>query len=75
MPLTDTALRSAKPREKPFKLFDAGGLHLLVNPAGGKWWRWKYRFGGKAKLLSFGVYSDVSLKAAREKRDAARKQL
>jgi integrase len=75
MPLTDTALRSAKPREKPFKLFDGGGLHLLVNPAGGKWWRWKYRFGGKAKLLSFGVYPDVSLKAARDKRDAARKQL
>ncbi len=75
MPLTDTALRSAKPREKPFKLFDGGGLHLLVNPAGGKWWRWKYRFGGKAKLLSFGVYPDVSLKAARDKRDDARKQL
>jgi integrase len=75
MPLTDTAVRSAKPREKPFKLFDGGGLHLLVNPAGGKWWRWKYRFGGKAKLLSFGVYPDVSLKAARDKRDAARKQL
>src|SRR6266481_4808845 len=66
MPLTDTALRSAKPREKPFKLFDGGGLYLLVNPAGGKWWRWKYRFGGKAKLLSFGVYPDVSLKEARE---------
>ena len=75
MPLTDTAVRSAKPREKPFKLFDGGGLHLLVNPAGGKWWRWKYRFGGKAKLLSFGVYPDVSLKAARDKRDEARKQL
>ena len=56
-------------------MFDAGGLHLLVNPTGGKWWRWKYRFGGKAKLLSFGVYPDVSLKAARDKRDDARKQL
>ena len=75
MPLTDTAIRSAKAREKPFKMFDAGGLHLLVNPTGGKWWRWKYRFGGKAKLLSFGVYPDVSLKAARDKRDDARKQL
>ncbi|HUF41905.1 MAG TPA: integrase arm-type DNA-binding domain-containing protein [Verrucomicrobiae bacterium] len=75
MPLTDTAIRAAKPQAKPFKLFDGGGLHLLVNPAGGKWWRWKYRFGGKAKLLSFGVYPDVSLKTAREKRDEARKQL
>jgi integrase len=73
MPLTDTALRSVKPREKPFKLFDGGGLYLLVNPSGGKWWRWKYRFSGKAKLLSFGVYPDVSLKAARDKRDDARK--
>ena len=57
---------------KPFKLFDGGGLHLEVNPAGGKWWRWKYRFAGKAKRLSFGVYPDVSLKAARDKRDDAR---
>ena len=75
MPLTDTAIRSAKPQAKPFKLFDGGGLHLIVTPTGGKWWRWKYRFGGKAKGLSFGVYPDVSLKSAREKRDAARKQV
>ena len=75
MPLTDTAIRSAKPRTKPFKLFDGGGLYLEVSPAGGKWWRWKYRFGGKENRLSFGVYSDVSLKAARGKRDAARQQL
>src|SRR5438128_4597637 len=75
MPLTDTAIRSAKPQAKPFKLFDGGGLHLIVTPTGGKWWCWKYRFGGKAKGLSFGVYPDVSLKSAREKRDAARKQV
>jgi len=75
MPLTDTAIRSAKPQAKPFKLFDGGGLHLIVTPTGGRWWRWKYRFGGKAKGLSFGVYPDVSLKSAREKRDAARKQV
>jgi len=75
MPLTDTAIRSAKPKDKTFKLFDGGGLYLEVNPAGGKWWRWKYRFGGKEKRLSFGVYPDVSLKFAREKRDAARQQL
>ena len=75
MPLTDTTIRSAKPKEKTFKLFDSGGLYLEVNPGGGKWWRWKYRFGGKEKRLSFGVYPDVSLKSARERRDASRKQL
>src|SRR4029077_2815289 len=75
MPLTDTAIRSAKPKEKTSKLFDSGGLYLEVNPAGGKWWRWKYRFAGKEKRLSFGVYPDVTLKAAREKRDACRQQL
>lgn len=75
MPLTDTAVRSAKPRAKAFKLSDAGGLYLEVSPAGGKWWRWKYRYGGKEKRLSLGVYPDVTLKSAREKRDAARRQL
>lgn len=75
MPLTDTAVRSAKPQAKASKLFDSGGLYLEVSPAGGKWWRWKYRFAGKEKRLSFGVYPDVRLKAAREKRDAARQQL
>jgi len=75
MPLTDTAIPRAKPQAKAVKLFDGGGLYLEVNPAGGKWWRWKYRFGGKEKRLSLGVYPDVSLKAAREKRDAARQQL
>jgi integrase len=75
MPLTDVAIRSAKPQTKPFKLFDSGGLHLIVTAAGSKWWRWKYRFSGKEKGLSFGVYPDVSLKAAREKRDSARQQL
>ena len=73
--LTDTNIRKAKPRVKAFKLFDAGGLYLEVNPAGGKWWRWKYRHGGKEKRLSLGVYPDVSLKSARAKRDAARQQL
>src|SRR5262249_37601939 len=53
----------------------SGGLYLEVNPAGGKWWRWKYRFGHKEKRLSFGVYPDVSLKMARERRDVARNQL
>ena len=75
MPLTDTAVRAAKPQAKTRKLFDGGGLYLEVSPAGGKWWRWKYRFGGKEKRLSLGVYPDVSLKSARERRDAVRQQL
>jgi integrase len=69
MPLTDAAVKAAKPREKPYKLSDARGLYLLINPSGAKWWRFKYRFGGKEKLLSFGVYPDVSLRAARARRD------
>lgn len=73
MPLTDTAIRNAKPSDKPQKLFDGGGLFLLVTPAGGKWWRLKYRHGGKEKLLSFGTYPDVSLKDARDRREDARK--
>jgi len=75
MPLTDTAIRTAKPTDKPQKLADGGGLFLLLNPKGGKWWRLKYRFEGKEKLLSLGTYPDTSLKDAREKREAARKQL
>jgi integrase len=75
MPLTDTAIRNAKPGAKPVKLFDERGLFLLVTPAGGKWWRLKYRFEGKEKLLSLGIYPDVSLKDARDRRDSARKQL
>lgn len=75
MALTDIVCRGAKPGTKPIKLFDSGGLFLLVQPSGGKWWRLKYRFGGKEKLLSLGTYPDISLKEARDKRDAARKGL
>lgn len=75
MPLTDTAIRNAKPGAKPAKLFDERGLFLIVTPAGGKWWRLRYTFGGKEKLLSLGVYPDVGLKDARERRDTARKLL
>ncbi|MES9899213.1 MAG: integrase arm-type DNA-binding domain-containing protein [Sedimenticola sp.] len=75
MPLTDTAIRNAKPAEKAKKMFDGGGLYLEVAPSGGKWWRLKYRFGGKEKRLSLGVYPDVSLKDARERRGEARKLL
>lgn len=71
MPLTDTAIRNAKPGAKPIKLFDERGLHLELSPAGGKWWRLKYRFGGKEKRLSLGVYPDVSLKEARDRRAQA----
>ena len=75
MPLTDTAVRNAKPGDKPVKMFDERGLFLIVTPAGGKWWRLRYSFDGKEKLLSLGVYPDVSLKDARDRRDEARKLL
>ncbi len=68
MLLTDTAIRNAKPGEKPVRLFDGGGLYLEVSPAGGKWWRLKHRFDGKEKRLSLGVYPGVSLKIARDGR-------
>ena len=73
MPLTDTAIRNAKPGAKPAKLFDGRGLFLIVTPGGGKWWRFRYKFDAKEKLLSLGVYPDVALKDARERRDTARK--
>lgn len=73
--LTDTAIRNAKPGPKAARLFDEKGLYLEVAPSGGKWWRLKYRFGGKEKRVSLGVYPDVSLKAARERRDEARRLL
>ncbi len=75
MPITDAAIRKAKPRSKPYKMFDSGGLFLLVTPNGGKWWRFKYRFANKEKLLSLGTYPDVSLKDARDRRDIERKKL
>ena len=73
--LTAAAIRNAQPGPKPRKLVDGRGLYLEVSPKGGKWWRLKYRFHGKEKRLSLGVYPDVSLKDARERRDAARKLL
>lgn len=75
MPLTDTACKNAKPEAKPRKLADGGGLYLEVAPSGSKYWRMKYRFAGKEKRLAFGVYPEVSLAKAREKREAARKIL
>jgi len=75
MALTDTAIRKIKPTNKAQRLFDGGGLYLEVSPAGGKWWRLKYRHGGKEKRLSLGTYPDTGLADARGKRDQARKLL
>lgn len=75
MPLTDIAVRSAKASDKPFALTDERGLSILIQPSGGKWWRFRYRFEGKAKMLSLGVYPDVSLKDARDLRESARRLL
>ncbi len=71
--LTDAAIRKAKPSEKPRKLGDGGGLYLELQPSGSRWWRLKYRLGGKEKRLSLGVYPDVSLADARVRREAARR--
>ena len=75
MALSEFSIRSTKPREKPYKLSDGGGLHLLVQPGGGKLWRLKYRFAGKEKLLSFGPYPATGLADARQRRDNAKKLL
>ena len=60
MPLTDIAIKNVKSGNKTIRLFDGGGLYLEVSPAGGKWWRFKYRFGGKEKRLALDVYPDIS---------------
>lgn len=73
MPLTNTSIKNAKPKEKSYKLFDSRGLYLEVAPSGGKWWRLKYRFNGKEKRLSLGVYPEISLKDARDRREDARR--
>ena len=71
--LTDTQIRNAKPAVRPVRLYDDRGLYLEVSPKGGKWWRLKYSFDGKARLLSLGTYPDTGLKAVRDKRDQARR--
>jgi integrase len=75
MALTDIAVRKAKPGPKSRKMYDGDGLYLEVTPAGGKWWRFRYTFGGKSKLLSMGTYPDVGLAKARERRGEARRLL
>lgn len=70
--LSDTQIRATKAGEKPVRLYDERGLYLEITTTGGRWWRFKYRFAGKEKLLSMGTYPDTPLKAARDKRDRAR---
>lgn len=74
-PLTDIQPRTAKRKDKPYKLADGGGLYLLVNPDGSKYWRMGYRFGGVQRLLAFGKYPEISLANARKARAAARAQI
>lgn len=75
MSLTDFTIRKAKPQERPFKLADGGGLHIVVQQNGSKLWRLKYRFAGKEKLLSLGPYPVTTLADARRKRDEAKRLL
>jgi hypothetical protein len=71
-PLSEKNIEDAKSTEKTYRLFDGGGLFLIVTPDGGKRWQYKYRFEGREKILSFGVYPEVSLEDARRSRDDAR---
>lgn len=73
MPLNDMQIRRAKPEAKAYTLGDGQGLSLLIEPNGSKSWRFRYRYGGKPKMISLGVYPIVTLAAARTKRDEARK--
>src|SRR6516165_8742210 len=75
MSLSDAKARNAKPRTKPYKIADGEGLFLLITPSGSKYWRLKYFFAGKEKLLAVGVYPEVNLADARERRAQARKVL
>lgn len=75
MALTDIQIRTAKPTDKPYKLSDEGGLYVLIHSNGSKYWRLKYRFLGKEKLLAIGQYPIISLADARVKRDDAKRQL
>ena len=73
--LTDTVVRNAKPAENPYKVADGGGMYLLVQPNGARYWRLKYRHMGKEKVLALGVYPDIGLRKARDRRGEARKKL
>lgn len=73
MALTDIKVRSAKPQEKEYTLVDGDGMFLLIHPNGSKYWRFRFRFGGKQHLMAFGVYPETSLADARQKREEARR--
>jgi len=73
--LTPIAIRNAKARGKPYKLADEGGVYLLIKPDGARYWRLKYRFAGKEKLPALGVFDEVTLAEARDRRDGAKKLL
>lgn len=73
MALTEVKVRNAKPGEKPVKLTDGNGMHLLIQPSGSKYWRLQYRFSGKQEMLALGIYPEISLAAARLRRDEAGK--
>jgi integrase len=75
VPISEAKVHTAKSREKEYKIFDGNGLFLAVTPSGGKLWRFKYRFAGKERLLSFGAYPEISLLEARRRRDEARRQV
>jgi sugar-specific transcriptional regulator TrmB/DNA-binding CsgD family transcriptional regulator len=75
MSLTKAGIQAVRPTGKTRRLFDGGGLYLELSPVGGKWWRFRYRFEGKEKRLSFGTYPSTSLKGARVQRDAAQELL
>lgn len=73
MALTDIKVRTAKPDTKEYSLADGDGMSLLVHPNGSKYWRFRFRFGGKQHLIAFGVYPETSLADARQKREEARR--
>ncbi|UCB31823.1 hypothetical protein J9874_02374 [Duffyella gerundensis] len=75
MALTDVKVRSAKPTDKAFKLTDGEGMHLMVHPNGSKYWRLQYRFDGKQKTLALGVYPEITLSEARQRRDEAKRKV
>ena len=75
MPLTDTAVRQARARDRAYKLADGRGLTLLIQPNGSKWWRFRYRWAGAERMLSLGTYPDTPLAEARNRREAARQAL
>lgn len=75
MALSDAAIRLTKPSDKTIRKSDGNGLVLLINPNGSRWWKFRYRIGGKAKMISLGTYPETSLADARQKRDELRKLL